>query len=462
MTTIRENLNESGWRRKMGGIDAKKPKPGMKIRGKFGIYKLTKEIGGGGNGTVFSVEVISAEKQLPEKENFVVKILKYSSRPKQEREKREKRFEREVRYVYQIQHEIEGIIPIYDSSYFLEKRESFAWYLMPKASTYNFKGIHSTEEKLIDMRDIGECVVQLHKRGLVHRDIKPKNLLVYNNRVCLADFGLVRNMDEAEEHITDIHENMGPGAIRPPEMWSIENPDNIDYQKSDVYLFAKTVWIILTGVERGFIGEYKRSGKSGYLDKKKLGVETAEPLHEMLESATKHYWWERIDIRACVQHIDNQLNIIAKTVNDVALGKWKYIEIAKEVWEDVPNIKVFQDAYSIQKILEKMAGTANLLFEEAGKSYEPMFLKSVKILPDKLFEMEVRNIYGNRKIINVEIEKISLMKDLSCIMDTKVIVNQPNNMPLFTNLNKALQSLDKQICISGMYGIRLVQTSSPF
>lgn len=114
------------------------------------------------------------------------------------------------------------------------------------------------------------------------------------------------------------------------------------------------------------------------------------------------------------------------------------------------------------KILEKMAGTANLLFEEAGKSYEPMFLKSVKILPDKLFEMEVRNIYGNRKIINVEIEKISLMKDLSCIMDTKVIVNQPNNMPLFTNLNKALQSLDKQICISGMYGIRLVQTSSPF
>ena len=70
------------------------------------------------------------------------------------------------------------------------------------------------------------------------------------------------------------------------------------------------------------------------------------------------------------------------------------------------------------KILEKMAGTANLLFEEAGKSYEPMFLKSVKILPDKLFEMEVRNIYGNRKIINVEIEKLSLMKYLSCIIDT--------------------------------------------
>ena len=38
-----------------------------------------------------------------------------------------------------------------------------------------------------------------------------------------------------------------------------------------------------------------------------------------------------------------------------------------------------------------MAGTTNLLFEEAGKSYEPMFLKSVKILPDKLFELEVQD-----------------------------------------------------------------------
>ena len=63
----------------MGGIDAKKPKPGMKIRGKFGIYKLTKEIGGGGNGTVFSVEVISAEKQLPEKEKKEKNVLKEKS-----------------------------------------------------------------------------------------------------------------------------------------------------------------------------------------------------------------------------------------------------------------------------------------------------------------------------------------------------------------------------------------------
>ena len=148
----------------MGSIEGKEPKLGMVIKGKFGTYKLVKDIGGGGNGTVFSVEVISTEKQLPEKQDFVAKILKDGSRSKREREKREKRFEKEIRYVYQIQKEIDRIIPIYDFSYFLEEQQNFAWYLMPKALTYNFKGIRSTEEKLKDMRDVGECIIQLHKR----------------------------------------------------------------------------------------------------------------------------------------------------------------------------------------------------------------------------------------------------------------------------------------------------------
>lgn len=447
----------------MGGIDAKNPELGMEIKGKFGIYKLVGKIGGGGNGTVFSVKVISSEKQLPERENFVIKILTVRPNSDREREKREKRFEKEFRSVYQIQKEIEGIIPIYDASYFLEERGDFAWYLMPEALKYNFKGIRSTEEKLKGMRDLGECIAQLHAREIVHRDIKPQNLLVYKNRVCLSDFGLVRNMDEKEEHITDIHESMGPMAIRPPEMQSIENLDNIDYRKSDVYLFAKTVWIILTGVKRGFPEEYKRSEKRVYLDKKKLQLETAEPLHEMLESATRHYWWDRIDISACVQHINNQLNVIEKRANDADFGKWKYDETVKQICETIsPDIKIYQDARSVLEVLKQMVGTVNLVFEEAGKEYAPMLFKNVKILQANLFGLDIRNFYGNRKVIIVEIEKISIEKDLSCIMDTRVIINQPNNVPIYTNLNEALQSEGKQICISGIYSIRLVQTGLSF
>ncbi len=99
-----------------------------------------------------------------------------------------------------------------------------------------------------------------------------------------------------------------------------------------------------------------------------------------------------------------------------------------------------------------------MVFEEAGKVYEPMFLKNVKILPEDLFELDIRNIYGNRQKIVVGIERIFIKKDLSFMMDTRVIVNQPNNVLIFTNLDKALQSIDKLICISGIYGVRFEQT----
>lgn len=158
-------------------------------------------------------------------------------------------------------------------------------------------------------------------------------------------------MEETEEHITDMHDDMVPAVIRPPEMRSIENPDEIDYRKPDVYLSAKIVWIVFTGVKGGFPEEYRHSEKGIYLDKKKLQVETAEPLHAMLESATRYFWWERIDISTCVRHIDDQL--------------------------------------------------------------------------------DVRNIYRSRRKIIVEIEKISVGRDLSCIMETKIIANQPNDVPMY-------------------------------
>lgn len=65
MIDIKENLSGKGWKQKMSGIDAKSPKPGMRIKGKFGVYELVKKIGSGGNGTVFAIEVISDRKGLP-------------------------------------------------------------------------------------------------------------------------------------------------------------------------------------------------------------------------------------------------------------------------------------------------------------------------------------------------------------------------------------------------------------
>lgn len=173
------------------------------------------------------------------------------------------------------------------------------WYFMPKAESYN-PGKFDLSEKLEHMLQLGNCIKQLHKMGLAHRDIKPKNLLILNGRLCLSDFGLIWCTNEEDEHITEVNDGMGPQAIRPPELRSIAEVEGVDYRKSDVYLFAKTIWMVLKCNNHGFLGEYVR-GKSGiYIDKKSLNIVTAEPLHRLMESATKDDWNERIDIRDCL------------------------------------------------------------------------------------------------------------------------------------------------------------------
>ncbi|MSB53922.1 protein kinase [Lactobacillus ruminis] len=115
---------------------------------------------------------------------------------------------------------------------------------MPKAEQYNPQKF-SVLQKMEQMFELGNCIRQLHKLGFVHRDIKPKNLLLFDGRLCLSDFGLVRNIADTDEHITEMNEPLGPRAIRPPEFQLVEEIADVDYRKSDVYLYAKTIWMVL-------------------------------------------------------------------------------------------------------------------------------------------------------------------------------------------------------------------------
>lgn len=164
-----------------------------------------------------------------------------------------------------------------------------------------------------------------------------------------------------------------------------------------------------------------------------------------------------------MRHIDDQLGIITKRVSDGDIGKWKYLETIKEIGETIlPDKKVYQDVQSVLGVLERMAGAVNLIFMEAEQEYDPLFLKSVKLSPDNLLELDIRNAYGNRRKILAEIEEISIGKDLVGVMKTKMINRnrQPDNMPMLTNLSNAFQSPEKQICISGVYEVRLAQAKT--
>ena len=434
------------------------PTTGLTVSGRYGQYLVKNRIGKGGNGVVFAVDVIDGGESLPSKYEYAIKFLTVSSEDENEAEKRRRRFEKEIREVLSFQDNVNGIIPIYDSSIFCEGQQEIMWYLMPKAEKYDPQNL-SVLQKLEHMQRLGKCIMQLHKLGYAHRDIKPKNLLVLEGEVCLSDFGLVWNIDSTEEHITEVNDRLGPQAIRPPELQPVENIDGIDYRKSDVYLYAKTIWMILHCNNSGFPSEYSRTIDTVYITKENFQLETAEPLHLLMEESTKHNFWERIDIYACMNHIDNQLSVIRGNVSDDMLQEWKFSEQAKHIGARIPaDEKIFNEPMSVFDILNKMSKIAGLVFVEMGKEYYTCpFLKASHV-KNNIFELEIVNPYnsGKRKAIEVSIENICMKKDMSYEIHLQTYGVESETIPVFTNIIKALENSDKHVCLNKNCLIRMV------
>ncbi len=303
------------------------PEAGLTVVGKYGRYLVKNRIGGGGNGDVFAVDVISGGEVLPPKSGYVIKFLVVTIKDTNEVEKRIARFKKEIQKVLLFQNEVDGVVPIYDTSMYCDEGQEFLWYLMPKTEKYNPRSF-SVPQKLEHMLCLGNCIKQLHELGYAHRDIKPKNLLVLEGKVCLADFGLVWNISDTDEHVTEVNDRLGPQAIRPPELQPVEKIDGIDYRKSDVYLYAKTIWMVLQCNNSGFPSEYARTVDAIYISKEKFQLETAESLDCLLEVATKYNYWERAGIEECINYIENQLRIIKG-------------EIGQDMWLIVTTVAKF-------------------------------------------------------------------------------------------------------------------------
>lgn len=458
MKHIRENQLEKGRMLKMVGISIC-PEPGLTVDGKYGRYLVKNRIGGGGNGVVFAVDVVSGGALLPQKNGYAIKFLVITATDTNEAEKRMARFKKEIQKVLLFQNDVDGVIPIYDTSIYCEGEQEFLWYLMPKAEKYNSRSF-SVSQKLEQMLDLGNCIKQLHELGYAHRDIKPKNLLIFEGEVCLADFGLVWNIDDTDEHITEVNDRLGPQAIRPPELQPVEKIDGIDYRKSDVYLYAKTVWMVLHCNNRGFPSEYSRMADDVYIFKEKLEFETAEPLHRLMEEATKHNYWERTDIENCIHYIENQLRVVRGDIGQDVLRELKYSEEAKRIDATVlSDEKIFRDAASILKILNRMSGVVELAFFDTGKEYSRCPLKKVRHIQSNLFEIEIQNPYnlGRKKIIELTVNNICMKRDMTYEVQLSTYRIDNNSTPVFSKIIDALESSNRRVCLNAEYLIRMVR-----
>lgn len=314
-------------------------------------YKKTDKFLKGGNANVFFVLDKNTNQEYALKELI----------SKKSDEKRS-RFLDEIDIVTKKMNSEKGIIPIIDCD------KEKLWYVMPKAKSI-FEHIEESksfvDEIVLGIVEIAETLCSLHSEGITHRDIKPDNILFYNGRYCLSDFGLVDFPDKIAA-FTANDKALGAIFTIAPEMK--RDPKNADGKPADVYSLAKTLWMLLCRDNKGFDGRYSFLDISHGLRFKDSfkGMHLVE-LEELLNLATSNNPLERPSIIeftiALKRWLEIKQDYYKSQESDWAfLKKQLFGAMVPSIvsWDDI------KDIVSILKIVASLNAYNHMLFPDKG------------------------------------------------------------------------------------------------
>jgi TolB-like protein/tetratricopeptide (TPR) repeat protein/tRNA A-37 threonylcarbamoyl transferase component Bud32 len=209
-------------------------------------YAVSSEIGRGGMAIVYRAEDLRHGRPV------AIKVL----RPDLGVALGPERFHREVRLVASLRHP--HVLPLLDSG----EADGLLYYVMPYVEGRSLRqrladaGRLPVAEILRITRDVAEALSYAHAHGVIHRDIKPDNVLLEADFALLTDFGIAMAIvRRADERTTDPVAHLGtPEYMSPEQIFGDEPVD----QRSDVYSLGCVVYEMLAGVPP-FTGPTARS-----------------------------------------------------------------------------------------------------------------------------------------------------------------------------------------------------------
>ena len=155
------------------------------------------------------------------------------------------RFLREIRLLAKLQHP--RILPIYDSG----ESDGVLYCVMPHVVGESLRERLVRERRLPleaalrIAREVAEALDYAHRQGVVHRDVKPENILIDGDHVLVADFGIARAITRAAgERTTAAGLALGTPAYMSPEQ-AMADPA-LD-ARADVYSLGIVVHEMLSG-----------------------------------------------------------------------------------------------------------------------------------------------------------------------------------------------------------------------
>ena len=240
--------------------------PGSRI----GRFKILQKIGEGGFGVVYM-----AEQEEPIRRKVALKIIKLGMDTKQVIA----RFEAERQALALMEHA--NIAKVFDAGATETGRPYFVMELVKGVPITKYCDQHQldTRERLQLFLDVCSAIQHAHQKGVIHRDLKPQNVMVtlHDGRPVpkVIDFGISKatNQRLTEKTLfTEYHQFIGTPQYMSPEQAEMSGLD-ID-TRSDVYSLGALLYELLTGTPPF---EAKTLSEAGYLEIQRIIREVDPP-----------------------------------------------------------------------------------------------------------------------------------------------------------------------------------------
>jgi tetratricopeptide (TPR) repeat protein len=198
-----------------------------------GRYLLERELGRGGMAVVYLARDLRHERPV------ALKVIL----PAASGELNAGRFDREIRVTAALQHP--NILPVFDSG----RTAGHSWYTMPYVAGETLRrrlereGPLPLAEAVRLAREIAEALASAHTHGVVHRDVKPENVLLSAGHALVADFGVASVMGPLDAGLTLAGTAVGSPAYMSPEQAAGDAVDG----RSDIYALGCVLFEMLAG-----------------------------------------------------------------------------------------------------------------------------------------------------------------------------------------------------------------------
>ncbi|MEO5825701.1 MAG: protein kinase [Gemmatimonadales bacterium] len=227
-------------------------------------YLVDREIGHGGMATVYRARDLKHDRSV------AIKVL----RPELTQAMGGERFSREIKLAAQLQSP--HILPMLDSG----EVDGLLYYVMPFVEGESLRdllarsGALPPSEVMRLLRDIVDGLAHAHRHGVVHRDIKPDNVMLAERHALLMDFGVAKALNDANasHDLTSVGISLGTPTYMAPEQAAAD--PHIDH-RVDIYAVGVMAYEMLSGAPP-FTGT-PQSVIAAHITKLPTPIDTAAP-----------------------------------------------------------------------------------------------------------------------------------------------------------------------------------------